>query len=187
MAAAALRDAGFVVEPFRPDGLSRARELWSTIFVQAGAALLSSTVRGYENEISPNTREFLELPAAQEPFTSEHLLTALIERDQLRRQMQEQMRDFPILLAPVCSIPAFLHRHAGWGTEHDANYLRTMTYCQHYNLLGNPAATLPVGESATGLPIGVQIIGRPYKDDEVLAVAEILNEKYKWKEPPLSV
>ena len=185
MAAESLRDAGFEVEPFRPQGLVKARELWKLIFVEAGAMLLSSAIRGLENESSSNTREFLALAATQPIMTGERLLNTLIEMDQLRLQIKEQMRDFPILLSPVCSIPAFLHKSAGWGPEHAADYLRTMSYSQHYNLLGNPAATVPVGQSAEGLPIGVQVIGRPYKDMEVLAVAGILNEQYTWKEPPL--
>jgi amidase len=186
MAAASLRDAGFVVEPFRPAGLTRARELWKVIFVEAGAMLLSSAMRGRENESSSNTREFLALVATQPIMTGERLLNTLIELDQLRFQIKEQMHDFPILLSPVCSIPAFSHESAGWGPEHEADYLRTMSYSQHYNLLGNPAATVPVGQSTEGLPIGVQIVGRPYKDVEVLAIADILNEQYKWKEPPFS-
>jgi Asp-tRNA(Asn)/Glu-tRNA(Gln) amidotransferase A subunit family amidase len=53
-----------------------------------------------------------------------------------------------------------------------------MTYCQHYNLLGNPAAVVPVEYSAEGLPIGVQVIGRPYREDEVLAIASHLQETF---------
>jgi Asp-tRNA(Asn)/Glu-tRNA(Gln) amidotransferase A subunit family amidase len=60
-----------------------------------------------------------------------------------------------------------------------------MSYSQHYNLLGNPAATVPVSQTPGGLPIGVQIIGRPYKEDEVLGVAAVLDQKFGWKEPPL--
>ena len=96
-----------------------------------------------------------------------------------------QMERFPILLAPVCSIPAFRHEDAGWGPRYAADYLRTMTYCQHYNILGNPGVVVPVGKSAQGLPIGVQIIGRPYKEEEVLAVAAILDRQFGWKQPPI--
>jgi Asp-tRNA(Asn)/Glu-tRNA(Gln) amidotransferase A subunit family amidase len=60
-----------------------------------------------------------------------------------------------------------------------------MSYSQHYNLLGNPAATVPVAQTSSGLPIGVQVIGRPYKEDEVLAVASVLDQRFGWREPPL--
>ena len=50
-------------------------------------------------------------------------------------------------------------------------YLKAMSYSQWFNLLGNPAAVVPVGRSPEGLPIGVQIVGRPWEDEAVLAVA----------------
>ena len=47
-----------------------------------------------------------------------------------------------------------------------------MRHSQWLNLTGFPGAVVPVGKSPDGLPIGVQIIGRPYEDELVLAVAE---------------
>ena len=180
-AANALRTAGFEVEPFRPEGLERARELWSDLFVDAIGMVLEPMVEGREEELNSNTREFLALAEEQPPLTGERLLNTLLERDSLRLQVLTQMERFPILLAPVCTTPAFPHQHAGWGSHHPADYLRTMTYCQHYNLLGNPAAVVPVTKSPDGLPIGVQIVGQPFKDEEVLAVAAILEEQIRWQ------
>ncbi len=180
-AAKMLQDAGFEVEPFRPEGLDRARELWSVLFVEAIGMVLKPMVEGHEAELSSTTREFLALAAGQPPLTGERLLNTLLERDQLRAQVLAQMEQFPIVLAPVCSIPAFPHEHAGWGSEHPADYLRTMSYCQHYNLLGNPAAVVPAAKSPEGLPIGVQIIGRPFQDEEVLEVAAILEQQIGWQ------
>ena len=184
-AADVLEKAGFAVEPFRPEGLDHARELWFVIFVEASAMLLNPMVKGREHEISDNLKEFLALANEQPPLTGERLLKTLLERDQARFHLLTQMEEFPILLAPVCSIPAFRHEDAGWGSRHAADYLRTMTYCQHYNILGNPAAVVPVGKSPEGLPIGVQIIGRPYKEEEVLAVAAVLDKQFGWKQPPM--
>jgi Asp-tRNA(Asn)/Glu-tRNA(Gln) amidotransferase A subunit family amidase len=186
LSAAALAEDGFVVEPFRPSGLERARQLWFTLFVEAIAMVLAPVVQGRENEISASTTEFLAFAAEQPPLTGERLLTALLERDQLRAQFLGAMERFPILLAPVCAIPAFAHDDAGWGALHKADYARTMSYSQHYNLLGTPAATVPVAQTSSGLPVGVQIVGRPYKEDEVLAVAGMLDQKFGWREPPLT-
>jgi Asp-tRNA(Asn)/Glu-tRNA(Gln) amidotransferase A subunit family amidase len=184
-AAAALRDAGFAVEPFRPEGLDRARELWTVIFVEAIAMVLNPMVKGRESDISENLKEFLAIAAERPPLTGERLLHTLLERDQVRFELLIQMDRFPILLAPVCTIPAFRHEDAGWGPRHAADYLRTMTYCQHYNILGNPGAVVPVGKSPEGLPIGVQIVGRPYKEEEVLAVAAVLDKQFGFKQPPI--
>jgi amidase len=184
-AARALEENGFAVEPFRPEGLERARELWFTIFVEAIAMVLAPAVQGRECEINANTREFLDFAAQQPPLTGERLLNTLLERDALRSQVLAQMERFPILLAPVSSIPAFLHQDAGWGVAHAANYARTMSYSQHYNLLGNPAAVVPVALTKEGLPVGVQVVGRPYKEDEVLAVAGVLDRQFGGGRPPL--
>lgn len=177
-AAKALQTAGYQIEPFLPDVLDRARELWFVIFVECSGLLLQQMVKGREREISGNLKEFMAIAAEHPPLTAERLLHTLLERDELRLRLLQRMETLPILLAPVCTSPAFRHEDVGWGRGHPADYLRTMTYCQHYNLLGNPAAVVPVAYSAEGLPIGVQVIGRPYKEDEVLAIASQLQETF---------
>ncbi len=177
-AASALADNGFEVERFRPTGLERARELWFTLFVEAIGMVLAPMVRGHEDEISSNTSEYLAFAARQPVLSGERLLNTLLERDSLRSRVLDQMENFPVLLAPVCSIPAFPHQDGGWGPAYAADYARTMSYSQHYNLLGNPAAVVPVTQTSESLPIGVQIVGRPYKEDEVLAVASVLERQF---------
>jgi Asp-tRNA(Asn)/Glu-tRNA(Gln) amidotransferase A subunit family amidase len=51
--------------------------------------------------------------------------------------------------------------------------------------LGNPAAVVPVGHSPEGLPIGVQVVGRPFCEEEVLAVAAEIERGRSWQAPPL--
>jgi Asp-tRNA(Asn)/Glu-tRNA(Gln) amidotransferase A subunit family amidase len=51
-----------------------------------------------------------------------------------------------------------------------------MSYTQWFNLLGNPAAVVPVGQSAEGLPIGVQLVGQPNSEEIVLRVGRILEQ-----------
>jgi amidase len=51
-------------------------------------------------------------------------------------------------------------------------YLDAWSYCEWFNLLGMPAASVPVAQSPEGLPIGVQIIARPWEDELVLGVSE---------------
>ena len=52
------------------------------------------------------------------------------------------------------------------------------TCCRAVSLLRAPAAVVPCGTSTEGLPIGVQIVGRPFHDDEVLAVATALEAAF---------
>ena len=52
--------------------------------------------------------------------------------------------------------------------------------CRLISLLGVPAASVPFGESADGLPIGVQVVGRAFREDEVLAVSRMLMVESAW-------
>ena len=52
--------------------------------------------------------------------------------------------------------------------------------CRLISLFGVPSVSVPFGTSADGLPIGVQVVGRPFREDEVLAVAKILAEEATW-------
>jgi Asp-tRNA(Asn)/Glu-tRNA(Gln) amidotransferase A subunit family amidase len=66
-------------------------------------------------------------------------------------------------------------------------YLDAWSYTEFFNLLGNPAVVVPAGRSPEGLPIGVQIIGRPWEEEQVLSVAAALEEQCgAWKIPPMA-
>jgi Asp-tRNA(Asn)/Glu-tRNA(Gln) amidotransferase A subunit family amidase len=98
------------------------------------------------------------------------------------------MRETPILLTPVCAVPAFRHREREWTIDGvPVSYLDAMRYTQWFNLLASPAAVVPVGASPEGLPIGVQIAGRPFEDEAVLAVASAVEREFGYQPPPLAL
>jgi amidase len=187
-AAEFLRAAGFEVEPFRPDGLDKARDLWWKFFGVTGAMLLGPMLKGREDDLSPILREFNSWVAAEPPHSAQSLLNSWIQRDLVRMQVLEQMERFPILLCPVASIPAFKHGERAWQIQgQTVKYLDAWSYCEWFNLLGMPAAAVPVTKSGDGLPIGVQIVARPWEEEGVLSVAEILEcERGDWQLPQLS-
>ena len=96
------------------------------------------------------------------------------------------MRDYPILLCPVAAIPAFRHGERSWKIDgQTVRYLDAWSYTEWFNLLGTPAAVVPVAQSAEGLPIGVQITGLPWGEEMVLSVAAALEaERGEWRQPP---
>ena len=98
----------------------------------------------------------------------------------LRARFLDQMERYPILLCPVFAVPAFRHGERSWTVEgQKVEYLDASSYSQWFNLLGNPAAVVPMDRSDDGLPIGVQIVGRPWEEERVLAVAAAL-ERGRW-------
>src|SRR6185437_12976693 len=80
-AAEALRRAGFQVEPFRPEGLEKARELWWKLFGVAGGMLLGPMTKGHESELSPILKEFNSWVSSEASHTAKTLLDTWIERD----------------------------------------------------------------------------------------------------------
>ncbi|MGA9355789.1 MAG: amidase [Terriglobales bacterium] len=175
-AAGALAQAGFCVEAFRPEELEEARELWWELFGIAGGMVLGPMVRGREAELSPILREFCSWTPAGNAEVAAHsgesLLSTWLRRDELRERILRQMREHPVLICPVAAIPAFRHGEREWLVDGArVKYLDAWSYCEWFNLLGFPAAVVPCGRSAEGLPIGVQIVGRPWEEETVLAVA----------------
>ncbi len=186
-AAEGLQRAGFQVEPFRPEGLELARQLWWKIFGVAGGMLLSPIMQGHESEISPLLRQFSSWVAAEPSHTGESLLDTWVQRDVVRMQILAQMRKYPVLLCPVAAIPAFRHGERSWQVEgKTVPYLDAWSYTEWFNLLGTPAAAVRVGRSPEGLPIGVQIVARPWEEEIVLSVAAALEEQCGgWQPPPI--
>ncbi len=186
-AARALRQAGFTVEPFRPDGLQQARQLWWKYFGVAGGMLLGPMVAGHEAELSPVLKEFMQWVAGEPSHTAGTLLDAWIQRDLVRMQVFAQMKDYPILLCPVAAIPAFRHGEREWDIEgRKVKYLDAWSYTEWFNLLGNPAVAVPVAQSKDGLPIGVQLAGRPWEEELVLSVAAELEAQLgNYPQPPV--
>jgi len=186
-AAEALAGAGFQVEPFRPDGLEEARILWKKFFVKMGGMLIGPMFTGREHDQNPILKQFLEWSAAEPSLSGTGVLDAWIRRDAVRAAFLAQMRQYPILLCPPAAIPAFRHGERSWKIEGKmVHYLDAWSYTEWFNLLGNPAAVIPVSHSNEGLPIGVQIIGRPWEEERVLSIAAALeNECYAWRIPPI--
>ena|SRR5438105_4000504 len=186
-AAQALRRAGFKVERFRPEGLELARQLWWKFFGIAGGMLLGPMIKGREADLSPILKEFSSWVDAEPTHTGASLLDTWIQRDVIRTQVFREMHEYPVLLCPVASIPAFRHGERSWKIDgQTVKYLDAWSYTEWFNLLGTPAAVVPVAQSAEGLPIGVQISGLPWEEEKVLAVAAALeSECGERRQPPI--
>lgn len=182
-AAAAAARAGYSVEGFRPTGLDRARELWDAFFCEVGLMVLKDPLKGAELELSI-LQEFLKR-GARPPLTGLGMIDAWTARDTARADLARQMSTHRILICPVASIPAFRHGERRWTVEgRDVGYLDAMSYTQWFNILGNPAAVVRAGTSPEGLPIGVQVVGRPFEEEVVLSVAAAIERGCGGYRPP---
>jgi len=181
-AAKSLAERGFTVEPFHLNGLDRALDLWWFFFGPVIGNLIRHSIAGQENQINPMLREYLAFATSGDPITLERFMKVCADRDFLRAEILRQMQDTPILLSPVSTSTAFHHGQGNYlpGT----GYRDTMRFSQWLNLTGFPGASVPVALSNDELPIGVQVIGRPFEDELVLAVAEAIEQsRGPWQAP----
>lgn len=183
-AAEALQNAGFRAEPYRPEGLERARAVWDMFFGWGGKLILGPLMKGRETTL-PILDEFMKSVGNQPVPTADAFLQAWMERDEVRVNFLAQMEKFPVLVCPVASIPAFRHAERTWTLNgQTVRYLDAMSYSQWFNVLGNPVVVVPVGRSPEGLPIGVQVVGRPFEEEVVLAIAEQIENACGSPQPP---
>ncbi len=151
-AADALRAQGFTVSEWRPRNLERVWQLWWNLFGRGVQMAFAPTVEGREAELSPMYTAFRAIVAAQGPLGAQELLNTLLGRDALRAMLLEKMEEFPILLSPVCAIPAFKHGERKWTVRgKEVEYLKAMSYSQWFNILGLPAGGGAVCEIGGGV------------------------------------
>jgi amidase len=178
-AAVALAEAGIAVDEVRPPGIEQTYIIYLGLFTADGGAGIESLLQEAGTlRVHPLTQRVLELQRQGAMSVAE--LAALIGRwDALRRAMLSFMANYDALLCPVCSFAGMAH-----GSTYDQ--LPCFSYTMTFNLTGWPAAVVRGGTSQQGIPIGVQIVARPWREDVALAVAQVLQEALGgWQRPPL--
>ncbi|MEZ5289995.1 MAG: amidase family protein [Vicinamibacterales bacterium] len=168
-----LAAAGWATQARVPAGLDDAVTLWNVVFGDVGELLLAGAYgEGVRGLPIPGALHLERGP--RRSLTALELATTLIARDELRASVSRQLGG-RLLLSPVSIGPAFRHDERVWVVNgREVGYLEATRYTQWGNLLGLPAAVVPAGRSAEGLPIGVQVAGAPFMDAHVLACAAVI-------------
>ena len=181
-----LCDLNHRVEPLKLAKLDQALDLWWFFFGPVVADLFRQSTSGKESQLSPMFLSYLEATQAEPKVTLESFQKACVDRDLVRASLLRQLREVPILLCAVSTAPAFKHGAGNYRPGDPHNYRDTMRFSQWLNLAGFPGLSLPMGQSTEGLPINIQLIGRPYEEELLLAVAAQLEEaRGPWQSPPL--
>ena len=176
-AARALADAGLIVDQTRPPGVERGHELWLKLFSRASVVELRNVYKGNEDKGGEFVRWRLATADQTLAPSLDDYINSWLERDRLRSVLLEWMEHTPLIVAPVGAAPAYKHgTHKVTVGEQTVSTFRAFSYSQTFNVFDLPAAVVPAGRSEEGLPIGVQIIGRPFAEDMVLAAAAIIEE-----------
>ena len=105
-----------------------------------------------------------------------YYLRAQKVRTLIRRDFLEAYREVDALLTPTSPIPAF---KLGEKSDPLAMYLCDI-YTIGVNLAGLPAISVPCGFTPGGLPVGLQLIGQPFQESNLLAIAHAYDRAHEW-------
>ena len=165
------------VDHKRPDALKYVMEVDDHMYGADGGASL----RRLLNKVGTKTPGPDLTSTLNHPAMSSGDLTDMLERvDQWRGQMMSFLQDFDAIICPPCAVASLKH---GDSTADDDAYAE-FSYTFAYNMTGWPAAVVRAGQTSTGMPIGVQIVARPFREDVVIALASRIEAHFGGYRPP---
>jgi len=168
-----LTAAGVKCSQARPPLLKEVGELRGKLGGADGGASTQRRVRrAGTKQTSP------QLGLGGTAISSAEFATTVERLDECRSRMLAFLEDYDIILCPPSALPApRLGENPG---------LSGWNYTSVYNITGWPAAVVRAGTSPEGLPLGIQMVGRPWTEHVVLAVASHIESKTGgWQRPPL--
>jgi len=149
--------------------------LWSFFFAELPARASRERIAGREEQAHWTYTENLNRLLERPPASGWQVMESLAARDRMRRSLVEQMRDIPFLLMPVSSTVAFPHRERKFATESKpVGLFQAMMPVTIFNLLGFPALSVPFTLDEQGMPVGVQLVGRPWEEEALLELGVAL-------------
>jgi amidase len=179
-ASQALFAAGLKVEAERPPVVERGYEFWLKMFSRASVVQLRNVYAGNEARGGAFVRWRLATADNTAPPTLDDYLSNWMERDRLRNELLHWMESVPLLVCPVGATTALPHDTLKIDVEGvSVGAFRAFSYSQTFSVFDLPSVCVPAGRSADGFPIGVQIVGRPFFEREVLAAARIVEAALK--------
>lgn len=114
------------------------------------------------------------------------------KREELWKRMRKIFEQYNLLLTPVTAVAAFEIQPNAAGTPSKiagkgVGPIAWMPFTYPFNFTGQPAASIPIGFTSKGLPVGLQIIGNRYDDMGVLKASRAYEKVHPWqnKRPPL--
>jgi amidase len=174
-AARALERAGARVSEARPPGLERTLALYSIVAVDGGAGL-RRILRDCGTPLAESSLAHLRSERAPSAAQQAALFEAV---GHFRAGALAFMQEWDLILCPP---------HAWAATPPGSQYanLAGYAYTMAWNITGQPAAVVRAGALPGGLPIGVQLVARPWREDVALAAAaQIERELGGWRAPEL--
>lgn len=173
-AAASLSDAGYIVDVIDPPLLSESADMWRKLLgADTATVMMPAIVKHGSDLIRGLAKSFSSFGA---PTDLEAYTRLAADRTRLWREWAVFMERYPLVLAPVSQRPPFAQGADEQGEAQTRQLILDQGMLCLVNLLGLPAAAVPTGLE-NNIPMGVQIIGRRFREDQCLDAAEVIENK----------
>ena len=179
VAARRLEQAGAVVDEVNLTQIDHVAAASSAIVASEAVAYHAGWMRTRAQDYQPDVRERLRIGAF---VSGAHYVRAQQVRALVRREVDEALAKRDVLLAPATPIaaPVLGERDATLGDGPSDVRSALIRLTRPINFSGHPACAAPCGFTAGGLPIGLQIVGRPFDEATVLRVIDAYQRLTDW-------
>lgn len=173
--------AGLQVEATTLPAVDWIADFWIDLLGADGGTLIRQILAlCHTDRFHPLMETLLERCGRRAKPTTE-FCSMFIKLDRFRSEMLRCIEAFDVLISPVNPFPSIDH-----GTTYNSEVFPGFSYTIVYNLTGWPAAVVRCGATSDGMPVGVQIAAKPWREDLALAVARYLEERLGgWIAPPI--
>ena len=151
-------------------------ELWMAEFYAGVGTRLQGAMRDSRDLLDPAVARMLA-PALDQPI--EDYYAKVFRRYEFRERMRARFESIDLLLTPTTPCTAFAADADAppWSAD---NIISWMSYTYPFNLTGQPAASVPVGFNAAGLPIGLQMVAKINHETDIFRAAAAYEAVQPW-------
>lgn len=147
------------------------QEMWASEFYAGVGAKLSKVIADNPHLLDPAIRVILEqnfLKSVAEYYSK------VFERLEFREKLRTFFTKYDLLVTPTLPVSG-VEIGLNVPKEYDKNALVTwVKYTYPFNLTGQPAASIPIGFSRSGQPVGLQVVARTRREDSIFDLCQQL-------------
>ena len=160
-------------------------DMWMSEFYAGVGTRLRSMFAHPQERLDPAVAEMLSGALDQ---TLEEYWTRVFDRYGFREQMRQFMGKYDLLVSPVLPVSAVDVGLDVPPRMPDADVISWVRYTYPFNLTGQPAASLPAGFTGEGLPVGLQLVAKTFRETDIFRVAAAIEAARPWSDrtPPMT-
>jgi len=173
-AAGWLAEAGYAVEEAEPPSIAEPARAWFRVAVAEMKAMLFPLGDQFGSRTIQNIFGYYE--RMEGIVDADGYMRGIADRTRMTRAWSVFLDSYPLVLTPFLMRPTYPWDYDASGFEQTRDLFRAGVYSHGINYLGLPAGVVPVG-LIDGLPAGVQIVGRRFREDLILDAMEVVERR----------